>query len=175
MVNSDDIDYDPISVNVTYEQVVDFALVLQKRDCLDIIGPCYRVFHPIPEYEAWREKRDNRLVPSYGSITRNRKVREQISNVIFGHAERPDAEEFTPLLIRALNIYGESIIISFRRSAFKRLNRRPGVIEEDGEYSSNKATPAQKNRAKGMKVNNDNAGNFIVSVDGSAVFNFYVT
>ena len=56
LVNSDDIDYDPISVNVTYEQVVDFALVLQKSDCLDIIGPCYRVFHPIPEYEAWREK-----------------------------------------------------------------------------------------------------------------------
>jgi len=89
--------------------------------------------------DTWRKKRENRLVSSFGSITRNCNVRKQTSNIIFGHADRSDAEEFRPLLVSALRVYGESIVISFKRSAFKRLNARPGVIEENGEYSSNKA------------------------------------
>jgi hypothetical protein len=133
LTNSSAAELNPIELSQVYDHTWEFAAVLQGPNALSVLSRDYRPWPKLDSMASWyatRERKELLGFPNPGS--KRVKLGSRLAEVrrrIFDLDARGDREQYEPILLEVLSLFGNAIHTSFRRTMHNYLEATNGEIQ----------------------------------------------
>lgn len=144
LTNSSAAELNPLELSKVYDQVWEYASVLQGQNALSVLDINYRAWERLPSMAKWyanREKKQLHGIPDASGAKRARlgSRLKEVCRRLFDLDARGDRDRYEPILLEVLDIFGKSVHVSFRRTMKEFLEATDGNSKASSASADHKA------------------------------------